>query len=127
MGVSLDFVDELIQVEEVAIDEFLHLAHVEPKPASITRHQVVTQGEGLRLQELDVIDFVLFDNEVSLLHLRPVVLLDHFHVRRQELLDLGRDVQLDFVGRVGFRVELQPDQVVEEGPLMRMELCDLHK
>jgi hypothetical protein len=67
MSICLDtkrshFEDELVEVEEVVVDELLHLTHIEMHLAAVAGHQVGTQQQSLGLQELEIVDFILFDN-----------------------------------------------------------------
>ena len=122
------FENELVQVQKIVVNELLHLSHVEPHLAPIAGHQVRTEQESLGLQQLDIVDFVLLDDEMPLLLQVDLLLLDQLDPCGQKLVDLGVYTQFDLLG-VFYRVtdELHPHEIVEEHPLVRMELCYLHQ
>lgn len=120
--------DELVQVQKIVVDEFLHLPHVEVHLAAVARHQVRTQQQRLRPQQLQVVDLVLLYNKVALLLNTDRFLLDQPHPRGQELVDLGVDVQTQFPPTLdGVVGEPDPHEVIEEHPLVRVELGYLHQ
>ena len=75
------FENKLVQVQEIVVDELLHFPHVEPHFAPITGHQVRAEQESLGLQQLDIVDFVLFYDEMPLLLQVNLLLLDQLDPR----------------------------------------------
>lgn len=75
--ISFNFVDELIQLQEVILDQLLHLIDFHTDLVLVLSYHVRAQQQCLCPQQLHIVYFVLFYDDVSLLvHLCYFVLVD---------------------------------------------------
>lgn len=63
--ISFKFEYELIQVQEVIFNEFFNFLHLKFHFALIIPHQIWTQEQGFSFKELSIINFILFNNQMS--------------------------------------------------------------
>lgn len=61
---SLHFVDELIQSQEVTLHQLLYFLHIDSLLLRIIDDHVLGKGQGFGFQELHIVDFILFYDDI---------------------------------------------------------------